>query len=415
MTHLFLIALFVRAIAAVGLQYGLDHHFQREFLILGDANGYWELAEKISRGEDYAVYTPPRYVMRMPGFPAILAFSITLFGNHLLAARLFLAALTSTAVFPIYWLGQRAGGERVARIAALLVALHPVYVLFSVVILTECCFAAAICWSLWASDRWAAAIKAVPWNLPQLLGMASLAGLFFAIGVYLKPSWILFPPALSLAVFAAHSRRDWSSLLMATVPIVVMLFALIPWGIRNQQVSGHFTITTYWLGPSLYDSLNPTATGESDMTFFERDQLLERMSEYEMNRHYRDLAVEFVRNEPLQALWLSWVKLLRFWNPMPNAAQFQNFFLGVGCLLLSAAWVLCTAWGAVHLLDRKWLLFLLIGPILYFTAIHLVFVGSIRYRLPAEYPACVVAAIGISSWLSSLNLNQASKNREGTA
>ena len=34
------------------------------------------------------------------------------------------------------------------------------------------------------------------------------------------------------------------------------------------------------------------------------------------------------------------------------------------------------------------------GPILYFAALHLVFVSSVRYRLPGEYPMLILSAVG---------------------
>jgi hypothetical protein len=40
-----------------------------------------------------------------------------------------------------------------------------------------------------------------------------------------------------------------------------------------------------------------------------------------------------------------------------------------------------------------------LGPVLFFAALHAVFVGSQRYRLPAEYPLAVLAAAG---WLEIL-------------
>ncbi len=40
---------------------------QVTFLIEGDANGYWELAQHIAAGEDYSIYQPPRYILRTPG------------------------------------------------------------------------------------------------------------------------------------------------------------------------------------------------------------------------------------------------------------------------------------------------------------------------------------------------------------
>ena len=44
---------------------------------------------------------------------------------------------------------------------------------------------------------------------------------------------------------------------------------------------------------------------------------------------------------------------------------------------------------------------LTLGPILYFSLIHMIFVSSLRYRLPAEYPLCVLSAVGLTSWFGN--------------
>jgi hypothetical protein len=47
-----------------------------------------------------------------------------------------------------------------------------------------------------------------------------------------------------------------------------------------------------------------------------------------------------------------------------------------------------------------WTIALTAGPILYFTLLHMVFVSSLRYRLPAEYPLLVLAAAGVEAvWM----------------
>ncbi|WP_171188065.1 hypothetical protein [Alienimonas chondri] len=46
-------------------------------------------------------------------------------------------------------------------------------------------------------------------------------------------------------------------------------------------------------------------------------------------------------------------------------------------------------------MDRLWALTLTWGPILGLAAVCLVFVGSVRYRLPGEFPLCVAAAVGM--------------------
>jgi hypothetical protein len=41
------------------------------------------------------------------------------------------------------------------------------------------------------------------------------------------------------------------------------------------------------------------------------------------------------------------------------------------------------------------ILVLTAGPIIYFSALHTLFVSSLRYRLPAEYPLLALSAVGV--------------------
>ena len=49
------------------------------------------------------------------------------------------------------------------------------------------------------------------------------------------------------------------------------------------------------------------------------------------------------------------------------------------------------AWGYRY---EPWAWMLVAFPLLYFAALHTVFVGSLRYRVPAEYPLWILAAAG---------------------
>ncbi len=390
---IFLLAVMVRLVAALCLNYYLADIAKRDYLIAGDADGYWQLAEKIVAGKEFSLYTPPRQVMRMPAFPAILAVSISLFGNSQAAARLFLALLTSLAIFPAFWLATRHHSKPAGIVAGLIIALMPLYIGFSVLILSEILFATCILFNIWALSRWLDSDDpkgAFLW--------AAIAGLLASIAIYIRPSWLLFPPGLIIALILFSKSFFRKRLLQSMVMLICMLLPLIPWGIRNQQLTGHFVITTLWMGPSLYDGLHPTATGSSDMTFFEQDRVLDRMSEFEMNRHYRDQALKFARENPGRAIELGFIKLWRYWKPWPNAEQFQNpILMGIiaaGFLSL-AGWATRGIWVTF---DNLELLFLCTLPIVYFSALHMLFVSSLRYRLPAEYPLAVLAAIGIAEW-----------------
>jgi hypothetical protein len=183
---------------------------------------------------------------------------------------------------------------------------------------------------------------------------------------------------------------------------------LAPWTIRNLSATGHFVPTTLWVGPSLYDGLNPAATGDSDMTFFERDQLLDRMSEYEMDREYRRRAWTYAAAHPGRVFQLALAKQLRFWNPSPNSEQFHSLPSAVIGWTTLMPLFLFSVFGAWCGRRDPWLLILTAAPVLYFAAIHTLFVGSIRYRLPAEFPLAVLAAFGF------VQLIQRKVDRRGT-
>ena len=176
--------------------------------------------------------------------------------------------------------------------------------------------------------------------------------------------------------------------------------ALMPWTVRNRIVTGHWVPTTLWVGPSLYDGLNPKATGASDMRFFDEERLFLTASEYEVDREYRRRAWEFVRDNPGRAAELALVKLWRYGRPWPGAEQFASFsarFLVAVYYLPMLALAVYGAWR--HRRDL-WLIALTAGPLLMFAAVHCVFVASLRYRLPAEYPLCVLSAVGLQSLLA---------------
>ena len=116
---IFAVAWTLRIVAVLAVQYYLQHMAvpPRQFVIEGDADGYWQLAHQMVDGQPYQIYTPPRQVLRMPGFPLILAVSIRLFGDSLLAARLVLATIGAIGCVGVYQLGVRLVGQRVGVIA----------------------------------------------------------------------------------------------------------------------------------------------------------------------------------------------------------------------------------------------------------------------------------------------------------
>jgi hypothetical protein len=415
------VALALRLGLAVAIQEQVDRPPAKLCLISGDAEGYWELAQNIRAGRDYSIYDPPRHVLRVPGFPLLLALSQMLFGENPFAARCLLACVGTAACGLTYCLGRELVDGTTGLIAAAYTALSPTLALFSVLILSETAFAAALLLSLVAIARLVRSPEEQvrgpeervcrpeeSASFLRRIGSSMIAGMLIGLATLVRPTWLYAGSAIALAVTVLGGGRCRGSLSGSLRGMGLNVAALLcgigvsmaPWTIRNYCVTGHLIPTTLWVGPSLYDGLHPAATGDSDMQFFQDDQLGVRMSEYEVDREYRRRAWEFVVHNPLRTAWLAVKKQQRYWSLFPNAGQFRDLKLQViVCLTVAPLF----AFGIIGLwISRKDFRFVILtaAPVLLFAALHLLFVGSLRYRLPAEYPLSVMAAVGVRGMLA---------------
>jgi 4-amino-4-deoxy-L-arabinose transferase-like glycosyltransferase len=387
-------ALALRLVAAVGVQAYLDRE-GRTFLIPGDAEGYWALAGKIAAGDDYAVYDPPRRVLRMPCFPMLLAAVRAVTGEAFVPVRLVLAVVGTAACGAVYLLGRTLDSERSGLIAATAAAFWPAFIGFSVLVLSETLFALMLTLSLAAMAK---LVRSSGEAVSRRVVWGGAVGILIVLASYVRPTWLPAAGVFPL-LYWLWAGRTKAALLVGFAIALTAAATLTPWVIRNQIVTERLVPTTLWVGPSLYDGLNPNATGESDMQFFDEENLLARMSEYDMDREYRRRAWDFVRENPGRTVELAFIKLWRYWRPWPGAEQFSSpaaRFVVAAYYLPILAFAVAGAW-----LRRRdlWLVGLSAGPILFFSVVHCVFVGSLRYRLPAEYPLCVLSAVGLQALL----------------
>jgi 4-amino-4-deoxy-L-arabinose transferase-like glycosyltransferase len=390
LTGVLAVALAARLAAAVVVERVVSAQPGRLCLIEGDAEGYWLLAGRIVNGQEYSVYDPPRRILRMPGLPVLLAGGRLVFGDRLFPTRCVLAVLGAVGCGCVYWLGCELAGHEVGLIAAAATAVSPALIAFSPLLLSESTFATAMTASL---IPMAMLLKNRGEGTPRLLVSIS-AGVLCAIATFLRPTWL--PAAIlaaGLVVVGGRFRR--SRWIEAAALLAAFAVAYLPWVVRNHAVSGHWVVTTLWVGPSLYDGLNPGATGDSDMTFFDRENLLGRMSEYEMDQEYRRRAWAFAADNPGRAVQLALIKAGRYWSLLPNADQFAQPAIRWGLLAATLPLYLLSIVGLMARWRDARLWLLTLGPAVFFSAVHMLFVGSIRYRLPAEMPLWILAAVGV--------------------
>ncbi|MFO0957356.1 MAG: glycosyltransferase family 39 protein [Isosphaeraceae bacterium] len=357
-----------------------------------DADIYWQLAGSILQGGPYRVmqWGIPHDALRTPGFPLFLAACRAIFGDSTLAPRLVQSALGALSIVMAARLTRLVRPlPTAAALAAWIVACDPFVVGFTGLLLSEAAF--------------------LPLMLGLLIGLARiwmgqsrrgglwalLSGLSAGLAVLVKPSFALFLP-IALGAWLLSVRRR-SSIRLASLVVLGFLIAMAPWWARNARVLHRFVPTAIWGGASLYDGLNPHATGASDMSFLEEPDLV-GLDEVAQDRELKARAWRFARENPGRSLELAAIKAARFWSPRINAEGYRSPALGVATSVWT--WPLYGLMAAglfQHRRDpRAWVL--LAGPLLYFAAIHLLFVGSVRYRVPAMVPAIGLAALAAGPW-----------------
>ncbi|QEH38455.1 hypothetical protein OJF2_70580 [Aquisphaera giovannonii] len=450
------VALFLRVAAAVAVEWqvrrvGAGAGTPRVCLF-PDAEYYWTLARTICLGAPYEILEwgdIPHFALRTPGYPAFLAACQSAFGERPLAARLVQAALGMLSVWLVHRLtrevlggagggpvagesgGPGPGGPRpwtVPDVAALLAAIHPYSVLMSALLLSEAAFVPLMLASLWALAAAANRVRGeaggppagragpgshgrrtepaptggVPRGSGLLLGLA--AGCASGLAVLVRPSWALSIPAMIVG-FAAIARGRGQGGRGARRPAAIVGLAMAlgvvlvmsPWWVRNWGIYGRFIPTAVWMGASLYDGLNPSATGASDMAFL-ADPDVWPLDELGQDRLLTRRALAFAAGHPGRALILAFVKLGRYWSPWPNAEGLRSLGPAIGGTILEGpilAAIILGLWARRRDL-RSWVF--LAGPLLYFCALHLAFASSMRYRIPAEVPAMGLAAVGVEAW-----------------
>lgn len=375
----------------------------------GDSYSYWVLATRLAHGESFQ-FGEHGQIFRTPGYPAMLA--LLFLGNggeptSVLVARYFGAAWGVATVAATIELARRLTSETTGLVAGAIVAIQPEAIASSVFVLSEATFCLPmlvqlICWL----EAWRSVRDERSWA--NLCGWSIAGGLTAAAATMMRPGWLLFVP-WSLAMLLILRWRPTGNVVREGVVGGVMLASLtvgmLPWWWRNDQVSGEFVATTLQAGASLYDGLSPQAQGGSDMRFVpefiaqqQTDDARQTtppvgLFEARLDRRLRDASLAWVREQPRRAAELALIKFVRLWNLWPNA---QDLGSPLARLAITAGYVPLVILAGIATwrnLSRSPQLILCLLPAGYLTALHVVFVSSIRYRQPAIFLLAILAAL----------------------
>lgn len=414
---------------------------------LPDQREYLQLARNLLAGQGLQ-FDDPRfietvYAFRTPGYPAFVA----LFGANVRLVRLGQAVVDTSTVLAVYLLARAllspALGRRGPLAAALVVAVNPFLIYLSGLILSETLFTAMLAWGmlLLVVGGWGARLR-LSEDVPELdvdtdtprehrpprRGLGTIlwlaGGLLLAGSALVRPSAIPLPVLLGIAAafvnrpprrrqnrgrgaaYEAYPSANaplyrWP-LPVGTTMLLLTVLVLLPWAARNRRVLGEWVWTTTNEGVTLYDGFNPDATGGSDQSFLRGMPYLRDMGEVGRSQYLNGLARQYIRQNPKRSAGLAVAKAGRTWSPVPLSAEFGGVRNRVIALLYSVPFDLLVLAGLFGRGARPAAKVFVLLPAIYFTAVHMMSVGSLRYRIPVEPPMAVLAAAALA-WMLTRN------------
>ncbi len=342
-----------------------------------DEGVYVRIAENFLAGKGL-ILTPLRKAVFPPLYPLFLAGLLKTGLPLFPAARVsqaLLGAFSCLLIGGVARLAFSGLGERVSRgagvLSALLLAVYPMAVIYPARMMTENLLLFLLPAAVLALLRSVFSPRPLLWIL--------LGGVLVGLGTLCRPT--LLPFLLMVLVWLAVAGYERPSYpVRAGGFLIAFILVILPWQIRNYRVLGTVVPITSAAGANLYIANNPAAIGGS-MGYRYLMQagvfhLGSNEDEISYNRHYRDQALGFIRDNPGLFISLSLRRLIWFYH-------LDYHYRGPMILVICFHLVLALALAGLWIARRCWRAALLPTlAILNFTLVHSVFLSEGRYRLP---------------------------------
>ncbi len=354
-----------------------------------DSHRYVGVAENIAAGRG-PIESQSVRCGTDPGYPYVLAIGrlggFDTFSATMNWGRVANGLFGLFAVVAAMRLARRAGGIAAAIVAGLIMAVDPICLFFHGLVLTEVMFTCALLW-------------AIEWLLCAIdtgrIEYGVLSGAFLGAAALTRSSAIVFPllllPILLLAGMPPHRGR----LVVAWVAAIVMI--LLPTTIRNYRLLGSFVPVRTGMGATLLDSFGDWADGGTGMQRVKWPEFPAEADEVERDRICRETVFDWIGEHPRRSVELGLAKLRRTWSITLHAPGYQGGnFDRIAWATVAPVYLLAVI-GAILLRRRTALLYALLAPAIFVTLIHCVFVGSVRYRVPAMPGLFVLAGTAIAA------------------
>ena len=295
-------------------------------------------------------------------------------------------AISVLSVYLIYLLSIELTGKNFGSlISCFIAALYPHFIFYSVSGLTETLyiFLLLLIFLLYYKKYFFSAI------------------LISILSILVRPTLDLLNPILLFMFLYFVHNLPWKTIFKyLTIYLMSYIIIMSPWWIHQYQKYGEFVRLNLGDGIVLYSGNNPmnvsgggvgrdNGMSDMDLSIFSHidDPIVK-------NNAMKQEALNFIIDNPKRFIELAGVKFLRFWRLWPYAEEFQQWYV-VASSLLSYGLVLLLAISFIikniKIYFKSFIpIFTLFG---YLTLVHMITIGSIRYRLPLE-PFLIIFAGG---------------------
>jgi hypothetical protein len=350
-------------------------------LLLPDQSAQWDDA-RAYRLIGHGFWKTGRFesFLYMPLYPLIAGITEArwpslLFDIGLSSALIWLTYELTLAVF---------ADKAIALLSALGVAIYPQFIVFAVLGLTEPLFMTLFVGAY------------VYWYRGQFVAAAVLA----TLSILTRPAIDLLAPIL-VVYFALAIHRLPLGGAVRQIAIYALLYGALmaPWWLHNYNTYGTFVRLNLAGGENFYAGNNPmnkTGGGIRELDFSTQQFDATYKNPVERNSALSKAGLDYVKQDPKAFVERAWIKFIRFWRLWPYFDQYAKpLYIAMYIVTYVPIFILTLVYLVFWGLRDFWR----IAPLLafggYLTLVNVVFVTSLRYRLPLEPFMIVFAAAAL--------------------
>lgn len=223
------------------------------------------------------------------------------------------------------------------------------------------------------------------------------ASILLGLSILIRPTLDLFAPFLVLIFAKIVHKMSWSEVGRKLIIYVICYAGLMtPWWIHNYIKYDTFVRLNLGDGFVLYSGNNPMNRSGGGVAYGNADDDLD-VKEFsniqnpiKRNNAFKEAAINFIKENPKNFLKLMGIKFIRFWRLWPHTTHYQQWSI-ILISILSYGTILALAICFIFAYGKNYLMIPIYSLAAYLTLVHMVLIGSIRYRFPLE-PFLIIMA-----------------------